>query len=259
VPDADEAFVDFIAAKIGEIDVVDQILVDVVDKDARLFMDSGKNARHLLRRPHDRKDLVALRRQAVVQDVEGPGDVGVGQDVQQCRRQVVRLQQVRELFLNVAIVLESLDQADREGDIPQGLPIVAVLQDIDDFVRQYRRLVAGTVEDGRERKAAIVVLLQGHAFQLQDQCLPESLRRHQGVGGQVQVGQKLFDFSRPEQHRALGAAQVPELGQLLRVFDPCRHPGLPQKSIFAAPCPKSGDGENKRTSSNLGGAKAASS
>ena len=84
----------------------------------------------------------------------------MGQDVQQGRRQILRLQQICELLVNVAIVLESLDQAYREGDIPQRLPIVAALQDVDDFIRQDRRFVARAIDNWREWKAAIVVLLQ---------------------------------------------------------------------------------------------------
>ena len=57
---------------------MDEILVDVVDKYSRLLMYCGEDARHLLRRPHDQKYLVALRRQAIVQDVERSGDVRMG-------------------------------------------------------------------------------------------------------------------------------------------------------------------------------------
>ena len=64
---------------------MDEILVDVIDKYSRLFMYCGKDAGHLLRRPHDQKDLVALRRQTVVQNVEGSRYVRMGQDGQQCR------------------------------------------------------------------------------------------------------------------------------------------------------------------------------
>ena len=71
VPDADKSFMDLVTAQVREVDVVDQILVDVVDEDPRLLVNCCEDARHLLRRAHDQKDLVALRRQAVVQDVEG--------------------------------------------------------------------------------------------------------------------------------------------------------------------------------------------
>src|SRR5438445_2259673 len=108
--------------------------------------------------------------------------------------------------MNVAIVLESLDQAYRERDIPERLPIVAALQNIDDFIGQDRRLVAWAVDNWRERKAAIIALLQRNAFQFEHERLPEALRRNQGVRGQTLIGEKLFDFRRPKQYRALRAA-----------------------------------------------------
>ena len=74
---------------------MDEIFVDVVDEYSRLLVNCREDARHLLRRPHDQKDLVALRRQTVVQDVERSRYVRMGQDVQQCRRQIIRLQEDR--------------------------------------------------------------------------------------------------------------------------------------------------------------------
>src|SRR5206468_9731997 len=108
---ADKSFVDLVPAQIREVDVVDEILVDVVDEDARLLMDRGEDARDLLRRPHDREYFVALRGQAIVKDVERPRNVRMGQDVQQGRRQIIRFQQFLKLLVNVAIVLKPLDQA----------------------------------------------------------------------------------------------------------------------------------------------------
>jgi hypothetical protein len=160
MPDADKSFVDLVAAQIGKIDVVNQIFVDVVDEDARLFVDRGEDARDLLRGAHDREDLIALCRQAIMQDIERPGDVWMGQNVQQCRRKILRFQQFLKLLMNVAIILEALDQAYREREVPQRLPIVAVLQNIYDFVRKYRRLVARAIDNWREWKAAIVIFLQ---------------------------------------------------------------------------------------------------
>ena len=78
VPDSDKSFVDFVAAQIGKIDVMDEILIDVVNKYSRLLMYCGKDSRHLLRSPHDEKYLVALRRQTVVKDVERSGYVWMG-------------------------------------------------------------------------------------------------------------------------------------------------------------------------------------
>jgi hypothetical protein len=83
VPDADKSLVDFVATQIREVDVVDKIFIDVVDEDARLLVNGREDTRHLLRRPHDQKDLVALRRQAIVQDVERPRYVRMGEDVEQ--------------------------------------------------------------------------------------------------------------------------------------------------------------------------------
>jgi hypothetical protein len=57
---------------------MDEILIDVIDKYSRLFMYCGEDTRHLLRRPHNQKYLVALRRKTVVQDVERSGYVRMG-------------------------------------------------------------------------------------------------------------------------------------------------------------------------------------
>src|ERR1700689_3701990 len=111
-----------------------------------------------------------------------------------------------ELLLNVAIVLESLDQAYRESDIPQRLPIVAALQNVDDFIRQDRWLVARAIDNWREGKAAIVIFLQRDTFQLQHEGLPEPFWGHQRVGRQIHIGEKLFDFRCSEQYRALRTA-----------------------------------------------------
>ncbi len=79
MPNPNESFVNVIPPQIRKIYVVDQILVDIINKYSSLLVYCCKNPCYLLCSPHDMEYLVTLCSQTIVQYIEGSGYVRVGQ------------------------------------------------------------------------------------------------------------------------------------------------------------------------------------